>query len=223
MPGDGLPHAGEDEVAAKKKSTHATERDRADVVAKRAVWFDGFADRRVADLVFLDEFGANTKMQRTHGRATPGERVVDRVPHGHYIAISTIAALSTQGIVASVSFDGGTTAARFVDFVREALVPVLRKGQVLVLDNLPAHKDGRVDELIEAAGCVVMRLPPYSPDLNPIENAISKVKTMLRKLAKRTVPGLLAGIDVALRTITSADSKAYMAHCGYATKRFKTL
>lgn len=162
-------------------------------------------------------------MQRTHGRAAPGERVVDRVPHGHYKAISTIAALSTQGIVASISFDGGTTAARFVDFVRDELVPVLRKRQILVLDNLAAHKDRRVDELIESAGCTVMRLPPYSPDYNPIENAISKVKTMLRRLAKRTVPGLLEGIDEALRTITSADSKAYIAHCGYATMRCKPL
>jgi transposase len=162
-------------------------------------------------------------MQRTHGRAAPGERVAGRVPHGHYKAISTIAALSTKGIAASASFDGGTTAARFVGFVRDELVPALRKGQVLVLDNLAAHNDRRVDELIGSAGCVVMRLPPYSPDFNPIENAISKVKAMLRKLAKRTVPALFDGIDDALRTITSADSKAYIAHCGYATKRRNTL
>lgn len=173
--------------------------------------------------MFLDEFGANTKMQRTHGRAAPGARVVARVPHGHYKSISTIAALSTKGIVASASFDGGTTAARFVDFVRDALVPALRRRQVVVLDNLSAHNDRRVDELVGSAGCVVMRLPPYSPDFNPIENAISKVKTMLRRLAKRTVPGLFDGIADALRTITPADAKAYMGHCGYATKRRKPL
>ena len=173
--------------------------------------------------MFLDEFGANTKMQRTHGRAAPGERVVARVPHGHYKAITTIAALSVNGIVASASFDGGTTAARFVDFVRDDLVPALRKGQVLVLDNLAAHNDRRVDELVRAAGCEVMRLPPYSPDFNPIENAISKVKAMLRKLAKRTVPGLFDGIDEALKSVTPADAKAFIAHCGYATKRRKPL
>ncbi len=193
------------------------------MVAKRAVWFERFADRRVVDLVFLDEFGANTKMQRTHGRAAPGERVVARVPHGHYKAISTIAALSTRGIIASTSFDGGTTAARFIDFVRDALVPVLRKGQVLVLDNLAAHNDRRVDELVESAGCVLIRLPPYSPDFNPIENAISKVKTALRKLAKRTVPGLFDGIAEALRSVTSADAKSFIDHCGYAIKWRKTL
>jgi transposase len=173
--------------------------------------------------VFVDEFGANTKMQRTHGRAAPGVRVVDRVPHGHYKTISTIGALASRGIVASASFDGGTTAARFVEFVRDKLVPVLRGGQVVVLDNLAAHNDRRVDERIEAAGCKVLRLPPYSPDFNPIENAISKVKTTLRKLAKRTVPDLLAGIADALRAVTSADAKNFIAHCGYATKRCKTL
>ena len=173
--------------------------------------------------MFLDEFGANTKMQRTHGRAAPGRRVVARLPHGHYKAISTIAALSARGVAASASFDGGTTAARFVEFVGGELVPVLRKGQVVVLDNLAAHNDRRVDELVRAAGCEVMRLPPYSPDFNPIENAISKVKAMLRKLAKRTVPELFDAIDEALASVTAADARAYIAHCGYATQRRKLL
>ena len=173
--------------------------------------------------MFLDEFGANTKMQRTHGRAAPGERVVARVPHGHYKAISAIAALSAGGIVASAGFDGGTTAARFVDFVRDQLVPVLRKGQVVVLDNLAAHNDRRVDALIESAGCTVARLPPYSPDFNPIENAIAKVKATLRRLAKRTVPELFDAIDEALASVTAADARAYIAHCGYATQRRNPL
>ena len=218
-----MPDADAIEAGAKKKSTHAAERDRPDVAARRAVWFDRFARRRVADLIFLDEFGANTKMQRTHGRALPGERVVDRVPHGHYKTISTIAVLSAQGILTSASFDGGTTAARFVEFIRDNLMPLLRRGQVLVLDNLAAHNDRRVDELVESAGCVVMRLPPYSPDFNPIENAISKIKTLLRKLARRTVPRLFNGIVEALRSVTSADAKGFIAHCGYATKRRKPL
>lgn len=178
---------------------------------------------RAAGLVFVDEFGANTKMQRTHGRAAPGERVVARVPHGHYKAISTIAALSVKGVVASARFDGGTTAARFVDFVRGGLVPVLRKGQVVVLDNLAAHNDRRVDALVGSAGCVVLRLPPYSPDFNPIENAIAKIKAVLRKLAKRTVPELFGAIDEALNSVTPSDARAFIAHCGYATKRRKRL
>jgi transposase len=162
-------------------------------------------------------------MQRTHGRAAPGERAVARVPHGHYLAVSTIAVLSARGVVASASFGGGTTAARFADFIRHKLVPVLRQGQVLVLDNLPAHNVRRVDELVAAAGCEVMRLPPYSPDFNPVENAISKVKAVLRKLARRTVPGLLGGIRTALASVTTADAKAFIAHCGYDTKRRKPL
>ena len=173
--------------------------------------------------MFVDEFGSNTQMQRTHGRAAPGERVVAKVPHGHYKAVSTAAALSARGVVASASYDGGTTAARFVAFVRDGLVPALRRGQVVVLDNLSAHNDRRVDELVAAAGCEVVRLPPYSPDLNPIENAISKVKTRLRKLAERTVPGLLGGIKLALASVTPKDAKAYIDHCGYATKRRKLL
>ncbi len=143
-----------------------------------AAWFGRFAGTRIIGLVFLDEFGANTKMQRTHGRAAPGARVVDSVPHSHFKTISTIAALSTKGIIASTSFDGGTTAAKFVEFLGNELIPVLRKGRVVVLDNLAAHNDRRVDELIEKAGCRVLRLPPYSPDFNPIENAISKVKNI---------------------------------------------
>lgn len=168
--------------------------------------------------MFLDEFGANTKMQRTHGRAAPGERVVAAVPHGHYKSISTIAALAAGGVVASATFDGGgTTAARFVDFVRDRLAPALRPGQVLVLDNLSAHNDRRVDELVAAAGCEVVRLPPYSPDLNPIENAISKVKAVLRRLARRTVPALLEAIPQALAAVTAADAIGFFGHCGYAT------
>ena len=122
-----------------------------------------FAAVRAADLVFVDEFGppAVPARWRTHGRAAPGERVVAAVPHGHYKAISTAAALSAEGVVAAASYDGGTTSARFVAFVRDELCPVLRKGQVVVLDNLSAHNDRRVDELVAAAGCAVVRLPLY--------------------------------------------------------------
>lgn len=187
------------------------------------MWFDRFADERVADLIFLDEFGANTQMQRTHGRSAPGERVVARVPHGHYTSISTIAALSAQGIIASASFDGGTTAARFVEFIRAELLPVLRKERILVLDNLAAYNDRRVDAMVESAGGVVLRLPPYSPDFNPIENAISKIRAMLRKQAMRTLPGLFAGIAQALRAVTAADARNFITHCGNATKRRKPL
>jgi len=193
------------------------------VKAARDMWFEQFAGVRVNQLVFLDEFGATTTMQRTHGRAAPGERVVTKVPHGHWKMISTIAAMSVNGIVASGSFDGATDTELFVAFVREALLPVLEPGQVLVMDNLPAHKSPQVDRLVESVGARVLRLPPYSPDFNPIEMAISKIKTVLRKLARRSVDGLFTGIGDALGSIRSTDALNYIAHWGYATKKRKAL
>jgi transposase len=193
------------------------------VKAARDAWFAAFGDVPVNRLVFLDEFGATTAMQRTHGRAAPGQRVVTKVPHGHWKMISTIAAMGVDGIVSSGSFDAATDTELFVTFVREALVPALEPGQVLVMDNLPAHKSPQIDRLVEAAGARVMRLPPYSPDFNPIEMAISKVKTVLRKLARRSVDGLFDGIGEALESIRPTDALNYIAHCGYATKRRKPL
>ena len=191
--------------------------------AARDAWFAWFADVRVNQLVFLDEFGATTTMQRTHGRAAPGERVVTKVPHGHWKMISTIAAMNIDGVVASGSFDGATDTELFVTFVREALVPMLKPGQVLVMDNLPAHRSTQIDQLVESTGARVLRLPPYSPDFNPIEMAIAKVKTVLRKLARRSVDGLFDGIGEALESIRPTDALNYIAHCGYATKRCKPL
>lgn len=181
--------------------------------AARDAWFERFADVRVNQLVFLDEFGATRAMQRTQGRAAPGERVVTKVPPGHGKMISTIAAMSVNGVLASGSFDGATDTGLFVTFVREALMP----------DHLPAHKSPKVDALIHSTGARVLRLPPYSPDFNPIEMAISKVKTVLRKLARRRVGGLFNGIGEALESIRPTDALNDIADCGDATKRRKSL
>ena len=178
-------------------------------------WFEQFADVRVDQLVFIDEFGATTTMQRTHGRAPPGERVVAKVPHGHWKVISTIAAMSTRGIICSASFDDATDTELFVTFVGEVLVPMLLPGQVVVMDNLPAHKSPQVDRLIESADARVLRLPPYSPDFNPIEQAISKIKSVLRKLACRSIDGLFDGIAAALQCISPTDALHYIHHGGY--------
>lgn len=171
---------------------------------------------RINQLIFLDEFGASTTMQRTHGRAAPGERVVTRLPHGHWKTISTIAAMNVDGVIASASFDCATDTELFTTFMNQCLVPVIKPGQILVMDNLPAHKSPLVDQLLEAADAKVIRLPPYSPDYNPIEMAISKIKTILRRLARRSVDGLFNGISEALRSICSTDALHYIAHCGYA-------
>jgi transposase len=185
------------------------------VKAARASWFEQFADVRVDQLVFVDEFGATTTMQRTHGRAPPGERVVSKVPHGHWKVLSTIAAMTVRGIGVSATFDGATDADTFVAFVREGLVPTLVPGQVVILDNLSAHKAAAVRPLVESAGAALLPLPAYSPDLNPIELAISKVKAVLRKLARRSVDGVMTGIGEALGSITPNDALHYIEYRGY--------
>ena len=182
--------------------------------AARAAWFERFAGARLDDLVFLDEFGASTQMQRTHGRAPPGERVVSSVPHGHWKVVSTVAAMTARGVLCSASYDAATDTALFTAFVREALVPLLEPGQVVVLDNLAPHRSPQVRRLVESAGAALLLLPPYSPDFNPIEMAISTVKTYLRKLARRTVDGLLDGIADALAAVTPRDASNYMLHRG---------
>jgi transposase len=170
---------------------------------------------RLDRLVFLDEFGATTKMARTHARGPRGQRVVCKTPHGHWKILSTIAALTMDGMLACGSFDGATDTDTFLAFVRHGLVPNLKPDQIVVLDNLPAHKSPRVDELIASAGARVLRLPPYSPDFNPIEMAISKVKSILRKLEQRTVATLFDAIAQATASITADDAQGFIRHCGY--------
>ena len=184
--------------------------------AARDAWFGLFAGTRLDRLVFVDEFGASTQMQRTHGRAPPGVRVAAAVPHGHWKVVSTIAAMTARGVLCSASFDAATDAALFTAFVREALVPMLVPGQVVVLDNLAPHKSPEVRRLVESAGATLLLLPPYSPDFNPIEQAISKVKGVLRKLARRTVDALFDAIGEALASVGSDDARNYITHCGYA-------
>lgn len=188
----------------------------------RAAWFSKLAGVKVRGLVFLDEFGATTEMARTRARGPKGERVVCKKPAGHWKVISTIAAMTTKGMFAASSFEGATDTEAFVTFLREELVPLLRPGQVLVLDNLSVHKSPKVDELVEAAGARVLRLPPYSPDYNPIEMAISKVKTLLRKEAKREVKSLTDAIDVALKAVTEEDAANFIRHCGYGVAATST-
>jgi transposase len=181
----------------------------------RAAWFSTLAGVKVQDLVFLDEFGASTEMARTRARGPRGERVVCKEPAGHWKVISTIAAMTAKGMFAASSFEGATDTEAFLAFLREELVPLLRPGQVVVLDNLSVHKSPKVDELVEAAGAKVVRLPPYSPDYNPIEMAISKIKSLLRKEAKREAKTLLDAIDAALKAVTEEDARNFIRHCGY--------
>ena len=154
-------------------------------------------------------------MTRRYARGPRGQRVVCKTPHGHWKILSTIAALDVSGIRTACCFDGATDREMFVGFVETFLVPTLRPGQVVVMDNLSAHKSPQVDRAIEAAGARVLRLPPYSPDFNPIEMAISKMKSVLRKLGRRSIDGLEVAIAQATQAITRSDARAYIEHCGY--------
>lgn len=187
--------------------------------AARDEWHDLFADVRLDQLVFLDEFGATTNMTRRYARGPRGDRVVCKTPHGHWKVLSTIAAMTTRGMLCSGTFDGATDTDTFVAFVREGLVPMLMPGQVVVMDNLPAHRTAKVDELVESAGAYVLRLPPYSPDLNPIEMAISKVKSLLRRAERRSIDTLQIAIGDALSSVTPDDATAYIRHCRYSDTR----
>ena len=156
-------------------------------------------------------------MTRTRARGPRGQRIVCKTPHGHWKIISTIAAMNASGIFTACSFDGATDTEMFVAFVREFLVPKLTAGQVVVLDNLAPHKSPRVDALVEAVGARVLRLPPYSPDYNPIEMAISKMKTLVRKRARRNIDTLYDAIGEATLSITPQDARNFIQHCKYAT------
>jgi transposase len=159
-------------------------------------------------------------MTRAYARGPRGQRVVCKTPHGHWKIFSTIAAMTVHGMLGYASFDGATDTQTFLEFLREGLVPNLQAGQVVVMDNLPAHKSPQIDELIESAGARVLRLPPYSPDFNPIEMAISKIKSILRKLGQRTVESLIDAIDQAIFAVSAEDARGFIRHCGYdATNR----
>jgi transposase len=203
-------------LTRKKKSTHASERDRPDVAEARRGWPRQVAGIDAADLVFIDETGANTAMQRTHGYAPTGERVVGSVPLGGWQAVTFVGALTAEGLVAPWALQGALNGAWFLAYVEQVLAPALRPGQVVVMDNLPCHKVAGVEEALARAGCRVLYLPPYSPDLNPIENAYSKLKRGLRDWAARTVQGVLDGLRRLVNRFSPAECLNYFRHCGYA-------
>jgi transposase len=163
----------------------------------------------------VDEMGASTKLDRTHGYAPKGVPVVGRVPHGHYKNLTFTAALRADGLVAGQVLDGPMNGDRFVAYVEHVLAPTLRAGDVVVMDNLPCHKRVRVREVIEGAGCRLLLLPAYSPDLNPIEMAFAKLKRLLRTDAHRAVPQLEVGLRAARTVFQAAECANYIRHCGY--------
>jgi transposase len=187
--------------------------------AERAAWRQESAAVDPARLVFVDETGATTAMDRTHGRAPSGVRVDGPVPHGHWKVTTLTAAVRLGGVPepACLAFDGATNTACFEAYVGRCLVPALRPGDIVVMDNLSCHKTAEVARLIAAAGAEVRYLPAYSPDLNPIERLFSKLKAALRKAKARTAAALIEAIGAALRAVRPADIRGWFGHSGYPT------
>ena len=166
-------------------------------------------------LVFLDETGASTKMTRLYGWGPKSARVVSLTPHGHWKSTTFIGALRTTGLTDPMVIDGAMNGELFLAYVKQQLVPTLKPGDIVVMDNLSSHKSAAVRAAIEGAGCTLCYLPPYSPDFNPIELAFSKLKTLLRKHAERTVESLCNRIGQLLETFTTQECRNYFRHCGY--------
>jgi transposase len=174
-------------------------------------------------LVFIDETWATTAMARRYGRARRGARVVGAVPHGHWKTTTVVAALRHDGLSAPCVFDGAINGARFLAYVKQGLAPTLRPGDVVVMDNLSAHKVKGVRAAIEAQGARLLYLPPYSPDLNPIEHAFAKLKALLRRAAARSVEVLWQTIGQLLDAFSPAECAHYLAHAGYVPSNREPL
>lgn len=165
--------------------------------------------------MFIDETWASTNMARRHGRAPRGQRLRVGMPHGHWKTTTFVAGLTQDGMIAPFVLDGPINREAFETYVERVLVPTLRPGNVVVMDNLSSHKGPKVRAMIEAAGATLLYLPPYSPDFNPIENAFAKLKAYLRKAAQRTVDGLWATIGTLVRSFTPTECKNYFKAAGY--------
>ena len=168
-----------------------------------------------ARFVFVDECGTNITLTRLYARAPRGERVFGKVPRNWDKNLTLIAALSREGMSRAMSVVGATDGAAFEACVKHFLLPTLKEGQVVVMDNLQEHKSTRVRKLIESAGASVLFLPPYSPDFSPIEEAFSKIKAILRSIEARTQEALVEAIGQALDAVSRRDALGWFAHCGY--------
>jgi len=168
-----------------------------------------------AHLVFIDETAANTKMVRLSGRCPRGERLIGRVPQGHWKTITFVGALRRNGMDAPCTVDGSMNTAKFLAYIKQCLAPTLKRNDIVVLDNLPAHKAPAIREAIEQRGAELRYLPQYSPDLNPIEMSFSKLKTSLRKAAERTIPRLRRRIGRFACSLTPREARNYFRHAGY--------
>jgi transposase len=200
-----------------KKSLRASEQDRPDVARRRAQWKryqDRLDPRR---LVFIDETWAKTNMTRSHGRCPRGQRLIADAPQGRWHTLTFLAALRADRIDAPCVIDGPINGQSFLAYVEQVLVPTLSSGDIVIIDNLGSHKGKAVRRAIRAAGAKLFFLPPYSPDLNPIEQVFAKLKTLLRKAAERTIEATWQRIGALLQCFTPAECANYIRNAGYAS------
>ena len=195
----------------------AAEQDRPDVAAARVAWAQEQAKLDPERLVFIDETGTSTKMARLRGRAPRSERLVGKIPHGHWKTTTFVAGLRSTALTAPCVIDGPMNGNAFLAYVQQVLAPSLKPGDIVVLDNLGAHKVPRMRETIEAVGGRLLYLPPYSPDFNPIEQLFAKLKALLRKAAERSVEGLWSRIAVLLDAFPPDECANYFRNAGYAS------
>jgi transposase len=200
-----------------KKTLHAAEQDRPDVKAAREAWREDQTSWDSGKLVFIDETGTATNMTRLRGRSAEGQRLVDKTPHGHRKTTTFVAALRNDRITAPLVIDGAMNGETFVAYVQRFLAPTLTPGDVVIMDNLAVHKVAGVRKAIEDVGASLRYLPAYSPDLNPIEMAFSKLKAHLRKAKERTVGRLWDRIGETLGKFSRQECQNYFAHQGYVS------
>jgi transposase len=204
------------EMGLGQKSLHAAEQNMEADRARRAAWRASVAEICSADLVFLDESGVTTDMTRRYGRALRGQRIHEAVLGGRWKTVTVLAAIHRDGLLAAMTISSVTDGEVFLSFFRDVLGPTLRKGQIVVRDNLTSHKVAGVAEAIAKHGASVLYLPPYSPDFNPIEPCWFVMKQALRSAKARTLESLDLALDNALKLITPHVTQACFQHCGYA-------
>jgi transposase len=195
---------------------YAAEQDRTDVVAKRARWRRWQPALEPSRLVFIDETWVKTNMARTRGRCQRGQRLISKVPMGHWKTMTFIAALRHDGITAPAVLDGPINGAAFQAYVEQFLAPTLGPGDIVVLDNLGSHKSQAVRRAIRARGARIWFLPPYSPDLNPIEQFFAKIKAQLRKAAERSIDAVWRRIGSLLDAVSPQECANFLQNAGYA-------
>jgi transposase len=203
--------------SASKKTALASEQERPDVARKRARWKARQASIDPKRLVFIDETWAKTNMAPLRGWAARGQRLIGRAPFGHWNTMTFVAALRHDGIVAPWVIDGPINGASFRTYVEQVLVPELREGDIVVMDNLGSHKAPAIRQAIRAAGAKLFYLPAYSPDLNPIEQVIAKLKHLLRKATERTKEAVWRRIGSLLDQFTPQECENYIKNAGYGS------